>query len=307
MEQFLGLQTWGTDLILAVQSASSGLLDTLFLAITWLGNREAYLVILTLVYWCINRSWGARLLVLTMLSSWFNEALKSLFDLPRPDPARVRQLVSEASFGFPSNHAQTGGVIIWGYLAAKVKRTWFSVLAVVMIILIGLSRVYLGIHFPQDVIGGWAIGIVILLIWLRFEDRLAAWWHSLSARRQALVAIAGPLALMLLTPADSFSRYPNETGATVAGILMGAGLGAILEERTVQFRVDGSLGRRLLRYLVGIALVSALYFGGALLPELHPWGLDIALRVLRYTLVGLTAVWLAPWLFVKLRLADSAL
>jgi membrane-associated phospholipid phosphatase len=307
MDQLLGLQTWGTDLNLAVQSASNGLLDTFFLAITWLGNREAYLVILTLVYWCINRSWGARLLVLTMLSSWFNEALKSLFDLPRPDPTRVRQLVSEASFGFPSNHAQTGAVIVWGYLAAKVKRTWFSMLAVIMIFLIGLSRVYLGIHFPQDVIGGWILGVVILLIWLRFEDRLADWWHGLTGQRQALVAVAGPLTLMFLTPADSFGRYPNETGATLAGILMGAGLGSILEVRTVRFRVDGSLGRRTLRYLVGIALVGALYFGGALLPELHPWGLDVALRVLRYALVGLTAVWLAPWLFVKLRLADSAL
>lgn len=307
MEQLLGLQTWGTDLNLAVQSASNGLLDTFFLALTWLGNREGFLVILTLVYWCINRSWGARLLVLTMLSSWFNEALKSLFDLPRPDPARVRQLVSETSFGFPSNHAQTGAVIIWGYLAAKVRRTWFSILAVVIIFLIGLSRIYLGIHFPQDVMGGWILGIVILLVWLRFEDRLAAWWHAQPASRQALVAIAGPLVLMFLTPADSASRYPNETGATVAGILIGAGLGAMLESRTVQFRVDGSLGRRLLRYLVGIALVGAIYVGGVLLPELHPWGLDIVVRVLRYGLLGLASVWLAPWIFVKLRLADSDL
>jgi membrane-associated phospholipid phosphatase len=307
MEQLLGLHTWGTDLIIAVQTISSGFLDTFFKAITWLGNREAYLVILTLLYWCINRSWGIRLLVLSMLSSWFNEALKSLFDLPRPDPNQVRQLVSEASFGFPSNHAQTGGVIVWGYLAAKLRRTWFSVLAVAMIFLIGLSRIYLGIHFPQDVIGGWILGIVVLLLWLRYEDRLAALWQGLPAQRQALLAVAGPLVLMFLMPADSASRYPNETGATLAGILIGAGLGSMLEARTVQFRVDGSLGRRVLRYLVGIALVGALYFGGGALPELHPWGLDIAVRVLRYGLVGLTAVWLAPWLFVKLRLADSDL
>ncbi len=307
MEQLLGLQTWGIDLILAIQAFSSGALDTFFKTITWLGNREAYLVILTLLYWCINRSWGARLLVLTMLSSWFNEALKSLLDLPRPDPTKVRQLVSESSFGFPSNHAQTGAVIVWGYLAAKVRRPWFTALAVVVIFLVGLSRLYLGIHFPQDVFSGWILGIVILLLWLRFEDRLAAWWHSLSAQRQALVAIAGPLVLMFLTPADSASRYPNETGATLAGILIGAGLGTILEARTVQFRVDGSLGRRALRYLVGIVLVGALYFGGSALPDLHPWGLDIVVRLLRYGLVGLTAVWLAPWIFVKLRLAESDL
>ncbi len=307
MEQLFGLQTWGTDLILAIQAFSSGALDTFFLAVTWLGNRDAYLVILTLLYWCINRRWGARLLVLAMLSSWLNEAVKSLFDLPRPDPTRVRRLVSESSFGFPSNHAQTGAVIVWGYLAAKVRRPWFTALAVVLIFLIGLSRLYVGIHFPQDVIGGWLLGIVILLLWLRFEDRMAAWWHSLPVRRQALVAIAGPLVLMFLTPADSFNRYPNETGATLAGILIGAGLGTILEARTVQFRVDGPLGRRALRYLVGIVLVGALYFGGSMLPDLHPWGLDIALRLLRYGLVGLTAVWLAPWVFVKLRLAESDL
>ena len=90
MEQFLGLQTWGTDIILWIQMFSSGLLDTFFLAVTWLGNAEAYIVMLTLIYWCTNRRWGIRLLVLMMLSSWTNEFVKSLLKLPRPDPARVR-------------------------------------------------------------------------------------------------------------------------------------------------------------------------------------------------------------------------
>ena len=132
MEQFLGLQTWGTDLILWVQQISSSPLDAFFRVITLLGNPEAYLIILTLIYWCVNKRWGIRLLVLAMLSSWVNEAIKSLLRLPRPDPIRVRQLVTETSFGFPSNHAQTGGVIIWGYLAAMVRRSWFTVISVIM-------------------------------------------------------------------------------------------------------------------------------------------------------------------------------
>ncbi len=102
MEQLLGLQTWGVDLILAVQSISSGTLDTFFKTITWLGNREAYLVILTLLYWCVNRRWGTRLLVLTMLSSWFNEALKSLFDLPRPDPTGCANWSARPASAFPA-------------------------------------------------------------------------------------------------------------------------------------------------------------------------------------------------------------
>ena len=77
MEQFLGLQTWGTDLILWVQQISSSPLDAFFRALTLLGNPEAYLIILTLIYWCFNKRWGIRLLVLAMLSSSVNEAMKS--------------------------------------------------------------------------------------------------------------------------------------------------------------------------------------------------------------------------------------
>ncbi len=306
MEQLLGLQTWGIDLIQAVQTISSSTLDAFFQAITWLGNREGYLVILTLLYWCVDRRAGLRLLLLSMFSSWGNEGLKSWFDLPRPDPALVRQLVSEASFGFPSNHAQTGGVIVWGYLAARLRRGWFTWLAVSMALLIGLSRVYLGIHFPQDVLGGWLIGFIVLLLWLRLEDRAAAWWLRQPVARQVGIAVLLPLLLLLVTPADALNRYPNETGATLAGILMGVLLGSLLERRTVRFRVEGSLGQRALRYLVGIVLVGVLYFGGALLPELHPWLLDSALRSVRYALIGLAATWLAPWVFVKLRLAESS-
>jgi membrane-associated phospholipid phosphatase len=307
MEEFLGLQTWGTDLILWIQSFHNSFLDAFFLAITWLGNPEAYVVLLALIYWCVNRQWGQRMIVLVMTSAWINEVVKTLLRLPRPDPARVRVLAQGTTFGFPSGHAQTPGVIFWGYLAARVRQSWFTVVALVMIFLMGLSRIYLGAHFPQDVIGGWVIGIVVLLVWLRYEDRLAARWHALSTGQQVALSVIAPLLMLLAVPPDFYGHYPNENAGTISGILLGAGLGAILEERTVRFRVAGSLARRTARYLVGAILVGALYIGGALLPELEPWGLDIALRVLRYGLVGLAAVWLAPWLFVRLKLAGSDL
>lgn len=299
MPYLSALETFGTQLILALQAWSSPGLDAFFKAVTFLGNREGYLVLLTLCYWCINPRWGLRLLVLVMLSSAFNETLKSLLDLPRPDPAVVRQMVQESSFGFPSNHAQTGAVIVWGFLASRVRRPWFSALALAMIVLIGVSRVYLGIHFPHDVVGGWLLGAATLLLWLRYEESLAAWWHRQPAGRQVLVSVAAPLAMLLLMPADSSNAYPNETGATLAGILMGAGLGAILMHRNGGFDVQASWPRSALRYLIGILLVGGLYVAGGLLPEFSPWALDIAIRIARYALIGLVAVWLAPRVFTK--------
>lgn len=306
MQDLLGLNTWGIDLILAVQAFSNSALDAFFKAITFLGNREGYLLILTAVFWSVDRRWGMRLLLLTMFSSWGNEALKSLLDLPRPDPTLVRQLVSEASFGFPSNHAQTGGVVLWGYLASRVRRGWFTALAVLMALLVGFSRVYLGIHFPQDVLGGWLLGGLALLLWLRYEDRLAAALHRLAPTSYAVVVGLLAVALLLLLPADAQGRYPNETGGTLAGIISGALLGWRWMQQRARFNAHGPLHLRLARYALGMLLVGGLYFGGALLPERHPWALDVALRVVRYGLVGLAAAWLAPALFLRLHLAAFA-
>jgi undecaprenyl-diphosphatase len=305
MEQLLGLHTWGTDLILWLQQFSSGPLDAFFKAMTWLGTPPAYLVILTLVYWCIDKRWGIRLLVLSMVSSWINEVVKSLLKLPRPDPTQVQRLVTEPTYGLPSNHAQTGGVIIWGYLASKVRKGWFTAVAVVMAVLIGLSRPYLGIHFPQDVLVGWLLGLVILVTWLRFEDRLAAWWQRQSPARQALFSVVGPLLLLLLMPPDSAGRYPNESGGTFSGMLIGAGLGSIVEQRAVRFKVEGAWWRRLLRYGLGLTLTAAIFVAGSLIPELEPWSVDVAVRLVRYGLLAFFAIGIAPWLFVKLRLAES--
>ena len=146
---------------------------------------------------------------------------------------------------------------------------------------------------------------MILFIWLRFEDRLATWWQRQSMGRQALLSLAGPLILLLLMPPDKAGHYPNESGGTFAGLLIGAGLGSILEQRTVRFRVEGVWWRRSLRYVLGIVVAATVYVGGSFIPDMEPWSLDVAVRLLRYALLGLVVIWVAPWLFVKLHLADS--
>lgn len=307
MEQFLDLQTWGIDFILWVQSFSNPALDTIFMAITWLGSIYGYMVILPLIYWSFDRQIGRRLFFLIMASELISNFLKNLFRAPRLDPAVVRQPAPETNFSFPSDHAQTGGVVFWGYLAAKVRRRWFTALAVLMAFLLGFSRIYLGVHTPWDVLAGWLIGLLVLWAALKLEPTLVQRWSGLTAGQQVAVAVALPLLLMLLIPSDENGRYPGEMAGRLAGILMGAGLGCILEDRTVRFRVDGSILRRLARYAFGIAIILGVYLAGSAIPDLAPWALDTAVRVLRYTVLGLVAFWLAPWLFVKLRLADADL
>lgn len=307
IENFLGLNGWALDLILWVQSWSNSILDTGFWAITQLGYQPAYLIIIPLVYWCINRSWGIRLFFLVIISTWFNETLKNLLRQPRPDPGVVRQLDPAYGYGLPSNHAQTGGVIVWGYLAAQVRKPWFTGLAIVLAFLIGLSRIYLGAHFPMDVVSGWLLGLLVLGLALRFEEPLTAWYGRQSAAAQAAVVLALALLILLATPADNLGQYPAAAAADLSGLTLGAGLGWILENRTVRFRVEGSLGRKAVRYLVGVAIIAVVYLGGKLIPDSPTWAVQVGIDTLRLAVLGLTAVWLAPWVFVRLRLAESDL
>lgn len=300
------LQTWGTDFILWVQSFASPLLDQVFLAITWLGTIYGYLAILPLIFWSIDRSAGRRLFFLVMTSVLVSAFFKNLFRVPRPDPSLVRQPEPETSFSFPSDHAQTGGAVFWGFLASRVRRGWFTAVAVLMAFLLGFSRIYLGVHRPQDVVAGWLIGLLLLWAFLRLEPRLVQRWQQLSLGQQVAVAVLLPLLPLFLVPSDENGRYPAEMAGRVAGILIGGGLGSILEARTVGFRSDGVWWRRLLRYAVGMPLVLGVFLASSAVPDLSPWALDTAVRVLRYAVLGLVAFWLAPWLFVKLRLAERS-
>ena len=316
------------ELILWLRSAIPGLVG-LFEAFTFLGNEMFFLLLLPFVYWCVDRRTGARLTVLFLLSAFFNEAAKLMFDWPRPiDVAAdrlapifpqgietAREAYHATSTGFPSGHTQHS-VTVWGYLASRLfpkERPTLEVAgllrpvllagAALLIVMVPLSRVYLGVHYPHDLAGGYLFGAVLLalFLWLQpqVESRLATW----TLTQQVALAAGIPLALLLVAR--------NEGAVTAGATLLGMGVGFALERRWVGFEVAPGQaergGRRVaLRYAVGIAVMFALYAGlkplfGAFNPATET--AVLALRFVRYTLMGLWGSLGGPWLFVKAGLA----
>lgn len=307
MEEWLrSLIPWGTEVIVWVQSFSNPTLDTVFQALTFLGNEEFYLILLPFVYWCVHKQIGMELAYLSMLSAWFNSVVKSLFKIPRPSDPRIRILVEETSPSFPSGHSQ-GAVVNWGYLAYRFRKPVFWVVAILVMLGIGLSRIVVGVHFPQDVLGGWLIGLVALVIYAWAEPPVARWVAGQRMAIQLALAIAVPVLLIFLHPADVEGYYPAEGAITPMGALAGFGAGMIMERTWVRFRVDGAWWRRVLRFLLGIAIVAIFYVGLRLiLPEEMAYGWEAGLRFLRYGLVGWAGSFLGPWLFVRLGLSEQA-
>ena len=166
---------WDLEVILTLQNLGSWL-TTPMLVFTGLGAGETYLLVASGLYWCLSPALGLRLGLLIMLSASFNDLFKLALHAPRPYwvAPQVLPMVTASGFGMPSGHAQHA-VAMWGFLAFGPRRFLGGAMAVMLMVMIGLSRVYLGVHYPSQVLAGWGLGLVVLLLFLRLDDPITDW------------------------------------------------------------------------------------------------------------------------------------
>lgn len=137
---------------------------------SFLGSEEFYFLIMPALYWCIDASMGLRIGLILTISSTLNAVLKLGFHSPRPywiDP-RVHAYALESTFGLPSGHAQNAAAI-WGLIGVLSHRAWLVWVSGIIIFIIGISRVFLGVHFFSDVLLGWMVGGLILWLFCKIR------------------------------------------------------------------------------------------------------------------------------------------
>ena len=289
IEWLHSLVPWGIDAILWVQGFRSPFLNTFFAVMTALGNEYFYIALMGGLYWSINRPLGLRIgYAMVACYLYTNDVLKAVVGIPRPTEAQVAVLAHETTPAFPSGHSQ-GAIVVWGYLASRASRAWIWVLAATVTLLIGLSRIYLGVHYPQDVLGGFLLGGTSLALFIGVERWLQARQTPLSSWVHWAFAVGLPLAI--------FALYPRYEAGLAVGLLMGLGIGQWMEARYVRFSSTGPWWQRLVRFVLGLLVTLPFYFGlSALLPATP------LVRVVRYGFMGWLAVFVAPWIFVRLGL-----
>lgn len=133
------------------------------------------LLVLLLSFFRDLRWYGLKVLVISFSSSVLNQALKHFFERPRPEFAMLQQ----SGHSFPSGHAMIGGAfyglliyIVWRTVRVKSLRWALAVLLTLLILLIGYSRVYLKVHYATDVLAGYALGFLWLMLSVYFMRRL---------------------------------------------------------------------------------------------------------------------------------------
>lgn len=271
-------------------------LDQFARVLTFLGNEEFYFIILPLIYWCISKPIGFRLFYIFIFSMFINSFLKIYYAVTRPIGAEgVNSLfVSSAEVGshyphdsFPSGHAQ-GSATLWGYLAYISRSTKFMVFAALLIVFISVSRLYTGLHWPVDIIVGMALGIAIIIASIFVQKFL----QSIGIGFQYILAIIVPIVLVLI--------FPEEEGFKFAGLLLGAGLGYLLEGKFVKMEISRSIFRKVIAFVLGLLGMFVIQEGLKLVfPD------PLIFDFIRYALIGIWGLYLAPLLFVLLRIYEK--
>jgi len=295
---------------------------------TFLGTQEFFILVLPVVYWCVDAGLGIRIGFILLLGNGLNEFAKMALQGPRPYwvSTQVKALAAESLFGIPSGHAQTAAGV-WGTMAAGIRRRWAWIAAVTVILLIGLSRIYLGVHFPHDVLAGWLLGGLTLWAFLALWGRIAAWVKQRTLLQQLLLSLVFPAVVLLaggslayglrgyvvleewmINAARAGEPLPAPVSMdgtlTSAGTLLGLSLGLVLIQRRVGFKPSGPIWRRAISYVVGLIGVLVLYLGLKAVFPAEDSLVGMSLRFVRFALLGLWVSAGAPWVFGKLGLVE---
>ena len=307
LSYLLSLQAW--------RESMGGALDGVFLLISELGMPTIPLLVSLVCYWSVCKRTGLYLMFACNVSDWLNGVLKLWCSVYRPwvRDARlipVKGALSGASgYSFPSGHSSKAAAFYGGLAWQLRRRKAWMILCLLAVPLVMFSRNYLGVHTPQDVLVGMAVGGLTLAL-VGYGSRL------LEKKPEADVPLAlGVIALCALSIVFvSLKAYPMDYAADgsllvdpekmkpdtylSAGAVIGMMAGWLLERRAVHFSTEGvSLCKRLLRSATGIAVVLALYLGVGKAFQVWlgaNWG-----GLLRTTLMCFYAAGLHPLLFTR--------
>ena len=247
------------ELIKFIQSFSSPFLDILFQLITMLGEDTFFILVTAVIYWCIDKKLGYKLGFVTLTSASINLGVKDFFKVPRPigEPGiRSLRVHTAEGYSFPSGHTQNTATI-WTFFMIQFKRSWLYAAGVLMTMLVGLSRLYLGVHTPLDVVGGMIIGALWVIIWGYIYE------ISIKRRDKRIITAAVVLAIIGLLAFKDANYYK------AVGALTGLLLGYLIEPRFINFQEKASLPMQVLKVSFGMAVLYALrLFLKSILPDI---------------------------------------
>jgi membrane-associated phospholipid phosphatase len=258
---------------------------------------EALWFVLPFVYLCVNRRVGARLMVLYFVNLVVVNLAKLAFQWPRPNWAGD-MITNASNYGMPSGHAQLA-TVVWIGLASEVNRPWMWVLSSVVVLAVGLSRVYLGLHYPSDVLGGCILGATLLAASLKAELHLLRCLRKQPLSRQLWGFLALAAAVFLV---GALAERSPDLGwvCQAAGGLLGTTFALAMADEFGLSEQGAPMSARLISFVYFMSVTALLWNGlawGALGKPQSIQNLAAFVRDCSCSwLIGFAAPWSLRWL-----------
>ena len=277
-----------------LESIRTGFFTSWFEGITILGEETLVILFVVALWFAVDSRLAQKVFFVTICSMGLNGVVKNIAQVPRPFDKGIVPVRQETAtgFSFPSGHTQNFST--WSTLfAIEFKKTWLTVLVAVFIALVAFSRLYLGVHYPSDVIVGVALGVGMAFLGNYLFERV----KDVKKLYVAVLIIFAPFIVYFLIVAhERFADFFK-----VFGMMGGLTLIAFLQEKSEPLSYDVPWWKKLIRIVIGVAIAFVLKEG---LKIFKMGGVHVELLVdtLRYFAVVLAVGYLCPLFFKKIKI-----
>ena len=283
------------------------LLQMVFNFITQLGDELVFVVLLAVVFFTADVSFSKPLLLFFLISQYSIAFMKNTFKDARPltNINKETGMPIEDSYAFPSGHTQKS-IVFWGYPLFCNKpgkrNAAIRIIAIAAMILVPISRLIIGVHDLQDVVGGLVMGFSFLILYILLEPIIVK-FKLLEIRKRILIGVIVSLGLWLLTFTAGLEAV-KDAGVS-CGLLLACSICFPLGEKYIKYN-PGKLspGKKALSGLIGLVITFAFYSGLGAIFELFTEDFQYIWQLLRYILFGFIFCMGIPALLKKLLWRD---
>ena len=284
------------DIMRFIQGLRTDFLNGFFEYVTMLGEETLMIVLVAVIYFAIDKRLAYRLFFATACSMGVNGVVKSFAKVPRPFTKEGITCVrpdTATGYSFPSGHTQNFST--WApMLAMQIRKHWFTAIVCIAVPLVAISRVFLGAHYPSDVVVGLCLGLGFAFF--------GNWIYNKVENKKKLFlglsAVFAPFIVCLFFGADPLYGDLFKFFGMICGVVPAM----VIEGKYADMKYDTAIWKKILRIVIAVALAFAVKEGIKAINVFDNTQITFLIDALRYFVLVISVFGLCPVLFKKIKL-----